>query len=97
MHQYLCVGRKSRQDIHQHLEFPGQSQPKVRCNFRNLARKSKDLLARYQDGEIARLLEDRGRIRAFDFDLTLKVLDHMEMTADVKLAVVFLDGTKIMV
>lgn len=54
-----------------------------------MARKCKDPLTRYRAGEIARLLEERDRIRAFDYDLTRTVLDHIEVTADSKLTVIF--------
>ena len=30
---------------------------------------------------MTRLLEERGRLREFDYDLSRKVLDHIEVTA----------------
>ena len=69
------------------------------ANFREMARKCKDPLTRYRAGEMAWLLEERGRIRAFDYDLIRKVLDHIEVTADGKLTVIFFvdegDGMRI--
>lgn len=59
------------------------------ANFREMARKCKDPLTRYRASEMARLLEERDRIRAFDYDLTRTVLDHIEVTADSKLTVIF--------
>lgn len=67
------------------------------ANFREMARKYKDPLTRYRASEMARLLEERGRIRAFDYDLNQKVLDHIEVTADGKLAVIFLTETRVKV
>jgi len=46
---------------------------------------------------MARLLEKRGKIREFDYDLSQKVLDHIEVTADGKLAVIFLSGMRVTV
>jgi len=42
-----------------------------------------------------RLLSEMGRIEAFDYELSLKTLDHIEVTPIGKLTVVFLTGTKI--
>lgn len=67
------------------------------ASYREIARESKDPLTRYRSGEMARLLEGRGRIRVFDYDLTRKVLDHIEVTVDGKLAVIFLTGTRVTV
>ena len=47
--------------------------------------------------EMARLLQERGRIRAFDYGLALKILDHIEVTQASKLAVIFLTGTKVII
>ena len=59
------------------------------ASFREIVCDSKDPLTRYRAVEMARLLEERGRIRVFDYDLTQKVLDHIEVTADGKLTVIF--------
>lgn len=59
------------------------------ASFREIVCDSKDPLTRYHASEIARLLEERDRIRAFDYDLIRKVLDHIEVTADSELTVIF--------
>ena len=46
---------------------------------------------------MTRLLEERGRIGEFDYDLSRKVLDHIEVTADGKLVVIFSTGTRVTV
>ena len=66
-------------------------------SFREMARDGKDELTRYRVWEMARLLTQRGRLRESDYDLSRKVLDHIEMTADGKLAVIFLTGTRVTV
>ena len=62
-----------------------------------MAGKCKDPLTRYRASEIARLLEERDRIRSFDYGLTRKVLDHIEVTADGKFAVIYLTETRVTV
>jgi len=44
-----------------------------------------------------RLLSEVGRIETFDYELSLKILDHIEVTPDGKLTVIFLAATKITV
>ena len=67
------------------------------ASYREIVRDGKDALVRYRAGEMGRLLEERGRLREFDYDLSRKVLDHVEVTADGKLAVTFLTGTRVTV
>lgn len=67
------------------------------ASYREMARDGKDALVRYRAGEMARLLEERGKLREFDYDLSRKVLDHIEVTADGKLAVIFLTRTRVTV
>ena len=67
------------------------------ASYRVMARDVKNALVRYRAGEMAGLLEVRGRLREFDYDLSRKVLDHIEVTADGKLAVIFLTGTRVTV
>jgi len=57
--------------------------------------KSPDILVRYRANEMIRLLSEVGRIGTFDYELSLKVLDHIEVISDGKLTVIFLAGTKI--
>lgn len=45
---------------------------------------------------MAGLMEDRGRMRTFDYDLTRILLDHIEVTADGKLSVIMFFGTRLM-
>ncbi len=67
------------------------------ASYREMARDGKDALVRYRAREMAGLLEERGRLREFDYDLSRKVLDHIEVTADGKLAVIFSTGTRVTV
>ena len=67
------------------------------ASFREMARDGKDELIRYRAREMGRLLEDRGRIREFDYELCRKVLDHVEVTDVGRLAVIFLTGTRVTV
>ena len=46
---------------------------------------------------MTRLLEERGRLREFDYDLSLNLLNNIYVTAGGKLAVIFLTGTKVTV
>lgn len=66
------------------------------ASFRKIARDRKDELSMYRAREMGSLLE-RGRIREFDYSLTNKVLDHIEVTPVGKLAVIFLTGTRVTV
>ena len=56
---------------------------------------SEDALMRYRANELSRLLDEVGRIEAFDFLLSLKVLDRMELQPNDKLSAVFLAGVRI--
>ena len=67
------------------------------ASYREMAGDGKDALVRHRAREMARLLEKRGRLREFDYNLSRKVLDHIEVTADGKLAVIFLTGTRVTV
>ena len=42
-----------------------------------------------------RLLDEVGKLAAFDYHFSLKVLDHMELMPGGKLAVVFLSGVRL--
>lgn len=53
-------------------------------------------LIRYRAREMAELLK-RGRLWEFNYDLVNKVLDHVEVTVDGRLAVIFLTGTRVTV
>ena len=64
------------------------------ASFRELARDGENKLIKYRSKEMIRLL-DRGRIREFDYLLANKTLDHIEVTVDGRLAVIFLTGTRV--
>ena len=53
---------------------------------------AEDALIRYRAKEMLRLLDEVGKLAGFDYYFSLKVLDHMELMPDGKLAVVFLSG-----
>ena len=65
------------------------------ASYRETARDGESALIRHRASEMTRLLVERGRLREFDYDLSRKVLDHIEVTADGKLAVIFLTGTRV--
>jgi site-specific DNA recombinase len=65
------------------------------ASFQRIASASSDLLVRYRANEMIRLISEVGRIEAFDYVLALRVLDHIEVTPDGRLTVIFLSGTKI--
>lgn len=43
------------------------------------------------------LIKTGQKLNKFDYDLSLKILDHIEVTLDDKLVVIFLAGIKITV
>nr|WP_319489334.1 recombinase family protein [uncultured Caproiciproducens sp.] len=65
------------------------------ASFHRTATTSLDILVRYRANEMIRMLSEVGRIEMFDYELSLQILDHIEVTPDGKLAVIFLAGTKI--
>ena len=56
---------------------------------------NEDALVRYRAGELSRLLDEVGHISEFDFLLSLKVLDRIELQPNGKLSAVFLAGVRI--
>ena len=66
-------------------------------DLQRTAAESEDMLVRYRVNEMVRLISEIGGIDRFDYKLSLKVLDHIEVTPEGKFAVIFLDGTRIMV
>jgi len=56
-----------------------------------------DPLQRYRAKEMLELLGEGQRLSVFDYGLSLKVLDHIEVTFDGRLRVVFLTGVKVTV
>ena len=65
--------------------------------LRRKAETAEDALTRYRAKEMLRLLDEIGKLMAFDYYFSLKVLDHMELLPDGKLAVVFLSGVRLTV
>ena len=59
------------------------------------AENAEDALIRYRAKEMLRLLDEVGKLAAFDYHFSLKVLDHMELMPGGKLAVVFLSGVRL--
>ena len=56
---------------------------------------AEDPLVRYRAGALFQLLDEIGRIQEFDYLLSLKVLDRMELQPNEKLSAVFLAGIRI--
>jgi site-specific DNA recombinase len=56
---------------------------------------SEDALVRYRAEELSKLLDEVGHITEFDFPLSLKVLDRMELQPNEKLSAVFQAGVRI--
>ncbi len=65
--------------------------------LRRKAETAGDALTRYRAKEMLRLMDEVGKLAAFDYFFSLKVLDHMELMPDEKLAVVFLAGVRVTV
>jgi type II secretory ATPase GspE/PulE/Tfp pilus assembly ATPase PilB-like protein len=65
------------------------------ASFNRIATTNSDMLVRYRANEMIRLISEVGRIETFDYKLALKVFNHIEVTPDGKLAVIFLTGTRI--
>ena len=65
--------------------------------LRRRAETVEDALIRYRAKEMLRLLDEMGKLAVFDYNFSLKVLDHMELMPDGKLAVVFLSGIRLTV
>ena len=61
------------------------------------AENAEDALPQYRAKEMLRLLDEVGKLTAFDYYFSLKVLDHMELMPNGKLAVVFLSGIRLTV
>lgn len=66
-------------------------------SFRETARDGKDVLVRYRAGEMARLLQEKGRLRELDYGLMNQVLGHIEVTMEGRLAIIFLTETRVTV
>jgi len=60
-----------------------------------IAEKDNNELTRYHASVMLRLIDEIGKLDNFDYMLSLRTLDHMELQLDGKLTVVFLGGIRI--
>ena len=65
--------------------------------LRRRTENAEDALTQYRAKEMLLLLDEVGKLSSFDYYFSLKVLDHMELMPDGKLAVVFLSGIRLTV
>ena len=63
--------------------------------LKKIAVKDGNVLTRYHASEMLRLMGEVGKLAEFDYPLSLRVLDHMELQPDGKLTVVFLPGIRL--
>ena len=61
------------------------------------ALRGENLLTRYRAQELMNLIKTGQKQNEFDYELSLKILDHIEVTPEGKLTVIFLAGIKITV
>lgn len=61
------------------------------------ALKGENLLVRYRAQGLIDLMKSGQELNEFDYELSLKILDHIEVTPEGKLIVIFLAGIKITV
>ena len=54
-----------------------------------------DMLPRYRASELCRLIDEVGKLNAFDYHFSLAVLEKIEITPQGKLAVCFLGGVRV--
>jgi hypothetical protein len=66
-------------------------------SFTKLAIETDDPLLRYRAKGVIQLLAGGQAFYVFDYELSLKILDHIEVMPDGKLTVVFNTGTRILV
>ena len=65
------------------------------ARLKKAAETNESELTRYHASEMLRLMDEVGKIAEFDYMLSIKVLDRMELMPENKLAVVFLSGIRI--
>lgn len=63
--------------------------------FEHIASESDNLLLKYRAQEMLCLLNEGRMLEAFDYELSLKVLDHIEVRDDGRLDVMFLAGMEV--
>ena len=66
-----------------------------KASLKQRAATNEDALVRYRAGELSKLLDEVGHITEFDFLLSLKVLDRVELQPNEKLSAVFLAGVRV--
>ncbi len=54
-----------------------------------------DLLMAYRLRALKSLIEKFGRIEIMNYELTLKMLDHIEIKAEQEMKIIFFDGTRV--
>lgn len=60
------------------------------------ALEGENLLTRYRAQELIDLIKTGQKLNKFDYELSLKILDHIEVTPEGKLTVIFLAGIRVM-
>ena len=63
--------------------------------LKRIAESGENELLCYRASEMFRLLDEKGKLEEFDYPLSLRVLDHMELQPEGKLTVIFLSGIRI--
>lgn len=69
--------------------------PMYIARVKKVAETDESELTRYHASEMLRLMDEVGKITEFDYMLSVKVLDRMDLMPEGKLAVVFLSGIRI--
>ena len=59
------------------------------------ALEGEDLLTRYRAQELMDLMKMGQKLNEFDYELSLRILNHIEVTPDGKLTVIFLVGIRV--
>lgn len=75
--------------VHQRLRYM--------ASLKRVEEQSEDLLLQYRASELRQLLSGGETLCQFDYALSLKLLDHMEVTPEGKLTVLFLAGVRLTV
>ena len=65
------------------------------ARLKRISENDENELTRYHASEMRRILDKIGKISEFDYLLSIKMLDRIELMPEGKLAVVFLSGIRI--
>ena len=65
------------------------------ARLKKVAEMDESELTRYHASEMLRLMDEVGKIMEFDYMLSMKTLDHVELNPDGKLTMVFRSGIRI--